>query len=94
MCDWLPTFFRLADGKPERLPEDLDGFDIWDSISKGTPSPRTEMFIQADPNFGDYAYRWKQYKVMHYETPLIYLPDLINGTAAVGSTSWRIPSDY
>ncbi|GAV03905.1 hypothetical protein RvY_14270-1 [Ramazzottius varieornatus] len=74
MCDWLPTFFRLAGGKAERLPEDLDGFDIWDSISKGTPSPRTEMFIQADPNFGDYAYRWKQYKVVHYETPSVYHP--------------------
>ncbi|OQV16696.1 Arylsulfatase J [Hypsibius exemplaris] len=61
ISDWLPTFIRLAGGSPL---DNLDGYDIWDSISKGLPSPRKEILHQIDPVWGEYALRWKQYKLI------------------------------
>jgi arylsulfatase A-like enzyme len=62
ITDWLPTFMRLA-GIPGKLPA-IDGYDIWDSISKGLPSPRTEILHQIDPVWNEYAFRWNQYKLI------------------------------
>ena len=70
MTDWLPTFVTLACGSPSMIP-DLDGFDIWDSVSNGSPSPRKEVFIQADLLDGEYVIRWHQYKLLHYKELLI-----------------------
>ncbi|OQV16695.1 Arylsulfatase B [Hypsibius exemplaris] len=61
ISDWLPTFIRLAGGSPI---DNLDGYDIWDSISKGLPSPRKEILHQIDPVWGEYALRWNQYKLI------------------------------
>ena len=61
ISDWLPTFLGLA-GSP--IPSGLDGFNIWDSVSKGVPSPRTELLHQTDPQWNDYALRWNQYKLI------------------------------
>jgi len=47
VSDWFPTFVGLAGGDASEY--DLDGYDIWDSISNGDPSPRTEALINIDP---------------------------------------------
>jgi arylsulfatase A-like enzyme len=44
--DWLPTFVHLAGGNASDMkPKDktLDGYNIWETISTGAQSPRTEV---------------------------------------------------
>lgn len=44
--DWLPTFIYLAGGDANEMKpknKTLDGYNIWETISKGAPSPRTEV---------------------------------------------------
>ena len=44
--DWLPTFVHLAGGNASDMkPKDktLDGYNVWETISTGVQSPRTEV---------------------------------------------------
>ena len=45
LSDWVPTLARLA-GVP--VPTDLDGQDLWDSLSNNLSSPRTHIFHNID----------------------------------------------
>ncbi|XP_077980385.1 arylsulfatase B-like [Glandiceps talaboti] len=45
ITDFHSTFVKLAGGEPE---SDLDGFDVWDTISERKPSPREEMVYNID----------------------------------------------
>jgi len=58
--DWLPTIIHGIAGLPLSLtskpkytyqppPPPLDGMDVWESLSQGTPSPRKELLIELDP---------------------------------------------
>ena len=78
ITDWLPTLYNLAGGK-NSLPTDLDGHDIWRSISEGVPSPREEIVLQIDPLGKEYALRWKQWK-LHLGTAITLLGVNVNGT--------------
>eukprot|EP01062_Namystynia_karyoxenos_P009373 TRINITY_DN13324_c0_g2_i1.p2 TRINITY_DN13324_c0_g2~~TRINITY_DN13324_c0_g2_i1.p2 ORF type:complete len:559 (+),score=164.65 TRINITY_DN13324_c0_g2_i1:78-1754(+) len=76
ITDWLPTLARVAANKPpgSLLPtQPLDGHDIWDSISKGQPSPRTEVLYNVNPlchagqaGAPKAALRVGRYKVLSY----------------------------
>ena len=48
VTDWLPTLYRAAGGDPSKL-EGLDGFDQWETLSKGRASGRVEMLYNIDP---------------------------------------------
>lgn len=47
VSDWFPTLLGLA-GTLKPL-HGLDGHDVWGTISKGLPSPRTEILFNIDP---------------------------------------------
>lgn len=50
VTDWYPTMLRLAGGNTTGL--NLDGYDMWDTLSKGVPGPRHELLHNIDPVFG------------------------------------------
>uniref|UniRef100_A0ABM0N0W6 Arylsulfatase B-like n=1 Tax=Saccoglossus kowalevskii TaxID=10224 RepID=A0ABM0N0W6_SACKO len=66
VCDWLPTIYHIAGGNVSSLPTNLDGFNVWDTLSRGTPSPRTEILHNIDPhkNHNAAALRVGEFKII------------------------------
>lgn len=63
VTDWFPTFARLAGASTEKS-KPLDGMDVWETVSAGAPSPRTEVLYNVDPlggalSVGDWKLVWK-----------------------------------
>jgi len=49
ITDWLPTLLHVVGSDVKDTESKLDGMDVWDSISTGSPSPRTEMVYNINP---------------------------------------------
>ena len=51
VTDWFPTLVHLAGGNVSGLT--LDGYNQWDTISNGAPSPRTEILHEIRPVYNN-----------------------------------------
>lgn len=63
VTDWLPTLYNLAGGDIHDL-GDVDGLDMWDTLSNATESPRKEILHNIDPMGGYSALRFGDWKLI------------------------------
>lgn len=49
--DWLPTFYHLAGGDVTKIQDEIDGMNVWNTISQGAPSPRREVNVEPHSTF-------------------------------------------
>ncbi|XP_033642366.1 arylsulfatase B-like [Asterias rubens] len=103
VSDWFPTIVAgIANGSVAGLP--LDGFNVWDSISKGVPSPRTEILhnidvlttpdLESQPTFKSYLPRFNESGT--YNTSIraaIRMGDWKLITGQPGNSSWIPPPE-
>ena len=63
VTDWVPTLFELAGGDSSKL-HNLDGYNMWDTLSNGKESPRQELLHNIHTNGGAAAMRYGQWKIV------------------------------
>lgn len=63
VTDWLPTLYSLAGGDIHDLGV-VDGFDMWETLSNATESPRKEILHNIDPMSGYSALRFGDWKLI------------------------------
>lgn len=63
VADWLPTVYRVAGGDPEIL-QNIDGYNMWDSLSCKGPDIRHEILHNIDPIGGFASIRLGDYKLV------------------------------
>ena len=53
IADWYHTIVEGIAGLPlsDSITKNLDGYNMWDTITQGSPSPRSEMLIQLNPPY-------------------------------------------
>lgn len=61
--DWLPTLYSVAGGDIHDL-RTVDGYDMWNTLSNATDSPRLEILHNIDPLSGAAAYRFRNWKLL------------------------------
>lgn len=63
VTDWVPTLYELAGGNSSKL-HNVDGFNMWSTLSSGESSPRKELLHNIHPSGGAAAMRYGQWKVV------------------------------
>ncbi|CAG0894733.1 unnamed protein product [Darwinula stevensoni] len=77
ISDWLPTIYHLAGGNVSDLPPQLDGLNMWPSLSRDEPSLREEVLLNIDPTTDSKALRAGRYKIIR--GPQEFRGEEING---------------
>nr|ATE50179.1 arylsulfatase 4 [Psylliodes chrysocephala] len=67
ISDWLPTFYSIAGLNKTQIPN-IDGLDMWESISEDKESPRTEMLYNIDDTARWGAIRQGDWKYIYGST--------------------------
>ncbi|KAL1475700.1 hypothetical protein MTO96_019225 [Rhipicephalus appendiculatus] len=63
ITDWLPTLYGLAGGSVHQL-GNIDGHDMWESLSEGALSQRSDLVYNIDPFWGYAAIRKDNFKIV------------------------------
>ena len=64
VTDWLPTLYSIAGGDIKNL-RNIDGYDMWNTLSQAIASPREEILLNIDPWLnGEAALRFKNWKLL------------------------------
>jgi arylsulfatase A-like enzyme len=64
MVDWFPTLARVAGIEMDAKALQLDGIDVWDQITKGTPMPERDIYINWGPKWQKLSLRRGDWKVL------------------------------
>lgn len=64
ITDWLPTLYSAAGGDLSNLPDNIDGIDLWETLSINTPSKRNETLINIDQRWQMRALIVGDYKIL------------------------------
>lgn len=66
ITDWLPTILAIVGDTSS--PPNLDGFNVWPSISSDAESPRTEILHNIDDIYGNAALTIDNWKILNGTT--------------------------
>ncbi|XP_047424940.1 arylsulfatase B [Mugil cephalus] len=112
ISDWLPTLVGLAGGRSSAAPttsntttttttsRPLDGFNVWNTISKGYASPRVELLHNIDPLYYDIAPCPGRDPRLTLAQAVSGGPSWANSTfnvsihAAIRSSNWKLLTGY
>ena len=89
VTDWYPTIVHLAGGSVAGMP--LDGYNVWDTLSNGAPSPRKEILHNIDPMDTDWNNDHGHYKFCRQAA--IRVGDWKLLTGCPGNGSWVPPPE-
>ncbi|XP_070844413.1 arylsulfatase B-like [Chaetodon trifascialis] len=90
ISDWLPTFVGLAGGSTNGT-KPLDGFNVWNTISKGFASPRLELLHNIDPLYVDEG---PCHDKEHQLTAWAQSGFNVSIHAAIRSSNWKLLTGY
>jgi arylsulfatase A-like enzyme len=62
IVDWYPTLMKLCGAPADQPQSELDGRDIWPTITQGKPSPHDAILLNTTPSTG--AIRMSQWKLI------------------------------
>lgn len=63
VTDWLPTLYYAAGGNVSDL-KNIDGVNMWDTLTQATQSPRQVILHNIDPFSGAAAIRYRNWKLL------------------------------
>ena len=89
VSDWFPTLVSLAGGSVDGIP--LDGYNMWDTISIGKPSPRNEILHNIDPMDTTWNFPYDHYKFCRQAAIRVGDWKLLKGCP--GNGSWVPPPE-